>query len=369
MEDRFTVGQAGTRIGAGAADLLADIPLLDAVKGGPLSLLERESERLMPLLLAARRRYGTVALRLGDRATRHWLARSRNPYSRELAAVAARVGTPGALLLNLSYEWACTSGVAADPAADPGTGGSRMLRTLDWPMNEIGRAVIVAAQDGGAGIYYTVTWPGYIGVLTAMAPGRFAIAINQPPMRRHSGALWLDWVVNRTSVWRGLSLPPSHLARAVCDTAATYAEARRQLIETPLCIPAFYTLAGAAAGEGCVIERTESRAAVHDQPAAIANHWLRLRIPGRDRGTDSRGRREQMTALLDRPAVDDFDWVRPPIMSPTTRLAVVANAAAGTLLVRGYERSAPATRTFNLAGRVPGGTAHTRPGSGPGEKA
>ncbi len=351
--------QAGTR--TEAAGRLAEIPLLDAVDGGPLSLLDRESARLAPLLLAARRRYGAVALRLGDRATRHWLARSRNPYSRELAAVAARVGTPGALLLNLSYEWACTSGTAADPAADPAAGGSRMLRTLDWPMNGIGRSVIVARQDGGAGIYYTVTWPGYIGVLTAMAPGRFAIAINQPPMRRHSGALWLDWVVNRTSVWRGLSLPPSHLARAVCDTAATYAEARRQLIETPLCIPAFYTLAGAESGEGCVIERTEARAAFHEQPAAIANHWLGLRIPGRDRGADSRGRREQMTALLDRPDVGDFTWVRPPILNATTRLAVIANSATGALLVHGYEHSAPATRIFNLADHALGETAQTRP--------
>ncbi len=357
------MAQGGIQAGASteAAGRLIDIPLLDAVAGGPLSLLDRESARLAPLLLAARRRYGAVALRLGDRATRHWLARSRNPYSRELAAVAARVGTPGALLLNLSYEWACTSGTAADPAADPVAGGSRMLRTLDWPMNGIGRAVIVARQDGGAGIYYTVTWPGYIGVLTAMAPGRFAVAINQPPMRRHSGALWLDWMVNRTSVWRGLSLPPSHLARAVCDTAATYAEARRQLIETPLCIPALYTLAGTEPGEGCVIERTEARAAVHEQPAAIANHWLGLRIPGRDRGTDSRGRREQMTALLDQPDVSDFAWVRPPILNATTRLAVVANPATDTLLVQGYEHSAPATRIFSLVDHVSGETAQTRP--------
>jgi hypothetical protein len=327
------------------AQALPDIPLIDAVAGGPLSLLRSEPQRLSALLAAARRRYGRLVLSLGDRATRQWLARSRNPYAHELAAVAAHIGLPGALLLNLSYEWACTSGVAADPEG----AGSRMLRTLDWPMEEIGRNAVVVRQDGGAGVYYTVSWPGYVGVLTAMAPGRFSIAINQPPMRRVSGACWLDWLVNRGGVWRGLGLPPSHLARSICDTAAGYAEARRRLIETPLCIPAFFILAGAGGGEGCVIERSEARAAVHPQPAAIANHWLGLSIPGHDRGTDSHGRRERMATLLHRPGVDAFDWVRPPILNATTRLAAVANAGAGELTVMGYERSRPASRIFSLA--------------------
>lgn len=337
--------QTAVAAAAGSANALPDIPLVDAVPGGPLSLLRSEPERLAALLAAARRRYGRLVLSLGDRATRQWLARSRNPYAHELAAVAAHIGLPGALLLNLSYEWACTSGVAADPKGE----GSRMLRTLDWPMEEIGRNAIVIRQDGGAGAYYAVSWPGYVGVLTAMAPGRFSIAINQPPMRRFSGACWLDWVVNRTGIWRGLGLPPSHLARAICDTATSYAEARRRLIETPLCIPAFFILAGASNDEGCIIERSEARAAVHPQPAAIANHWLGLAIPGHDRGTESYSRRERMGKLLHRTDVERFDWVRPPILNATTRLAAVANAATGELTVMGYERSAPATRIFSLA--------------------
>lgn len=338
-------------------EALCEIPLIDVTAGGPLSLLRSEPERLAALLAAARRRYGRLVLSLGDRATRQWLTRSRNPYAHELADVAAHIGLPGALLLNLSYEWACTSGVAPEPEGQ----GSRMLRTLDWPMEEIGRNAIVIRQDGGAGVYYTVSWPGYVGVLTAMAPGRFSIAINQPPMRRFSGACWLDWVMNRTGVWRGLGLPPSHLARSICDTATSYAEARRRLMETPLCIPAFFILAGANADEGCVIERSEARAAVHPQPAAIANHWLGLTIPGHDRGTDSHGRRERMKKLLHRGNVESFDWVRPPILNPTTRLAAVANAATGELAVMGYERSRPATRIFTLAEHAGRGSLRTTP--------
>ncbi len=346
------------RNASGGGGDLPEIPLFDAVPVGPLTLLRSEPERLAALLAAARRRYGRLVLSLGDRASRQWLARSRNPYAHELASVAAHIGLPGALLLNLSYEWACTSGVAADP----GGTGSRMLRTLDWPMEEIGRNAIVVRQDGGAGAYYTVSWPGYIGVLTAMAPGRFSIAINQPPMRRISGACWLDWVMNRTGVWRGLGLPPSHLARSICDTAGCYAEARRRLIETPLCIPAFFILAGASADEGCVIERSEARAAVHPQPASIANHWLGLSIPGHHRGTDSHGRRERMGKLLHRGSVDSFDWVRPPILNPTTRLAAVANAATTELTVVGYEQSRTATRVFRLADHAGRDSQQTTPG-------
>jgi hypothetical protein len=342
---------------AGRLDHLPAIPLLDVVEDGPLSLLRREPERLAALIAAARRRYGALVLRLGDRASRHWLVRSSNPYARELAVVAERIGLPGAFLLNLSYEWACTSGVSGEPGAL----GSRMLRTLDWPMNEIGRSAVVVRQKGKAGIYYSISWPGYVGVLTAMAPGRFSIAINQPPMRRYSGSCWLDWVVNRTGIWRGGGLPPSHLARAICDTAASYDEAKRRLSETPLCIPAFFVLSGVAPGEGCVIERTETRAAVHAQPVAIANHWLSLAIPGHDRGSDSRGRRDKMTTLLRRQSMEDFDWVKPPILNATTRLAAIANAASGTLMVRGYEHQAPATRIFNLAEHVGGETRQTTP--------
>lgn len=337
--------------------LLPKIPLVDVAPGGPLPLLRSQPERLEALLAAARRRYGRLVLSLGDRASRQWLTRSRNPYAHELAAVAAHIGLPGALLLNLSYEWACTSGVAADPERE----GSRMLRTLDWPMEEIGRNAVVIRQSGGAGPYYSVSWPGYVGVLTAMAPGRFSIAINQPPMRRISGACWLDWVMNRTGVWRGTGLPPSHLARSICDTAGSYAEARRRLIETPLCIPAFFILSGAHDDEGCVIERSEARAAVHPQPAAIANHWLGLSIPGHDRGTDSHGRRKRMEKLLHRSEVESFDWVRPPILNATTRLAAVANAASANLTVIGYERGAPATQIFRLSEHAGRDSRRTKP--------
>ena len=124
------------------------------------------------------------------------------------------------------------------------------------------------------------------------------------------------------------------------------------LSETPLCQPAFITLSGLAPGEGCVIERTETAARVREAPAAVANHWVDLSPPCHDRGWDSPGRLRMMEGLRER-ALDDFAWVTPPIFNPTTRLAVIANARLGTLLVQGWEADGPATTVFALSDADP----------------
>jgi hypothetical protein len=322
---------------------LGPIPFVEGRNASPLALVEELPEHLAEIMSEARRHYGGLALRLGDGLSRRWLARSQNPYRDEIAAIAGRVGRPGMVLLNLSYEWTCTSGVAGARRGK----GSRLLRTLDWQLDGLGRAVVVAGRRGPAGPYHDVTWPGFVGVATAMAPGRFSAAINQPPMRVFSPSFHLDWVLNRARVWRRSGLPPTHLLRRVFDDCHTYDEAKAALTETPLCLPAFFTLSGIGADQGCVIERLEDKARVHEAPASIANQWLDLSVPGRGRGGDNQARRDIMTSLGGH-ADDDFSWVVPPILNATTRVSVIANAADGTLVVQGWEAGAPATQVFTL---------------------
>ena len=322
---------------------LPEIPLVRLGAAGPAALIDAEPERFSAIMQAGRAHYGTGALARGDALSKRWLGRQANPYAGEIGAIAARAETPGAYLLNLSYEWTCTTSAAADPS---GT-GNRLLRTLDWPLDGLGRNVVVAETEGAAGTYLNVTWPGFAGVATAMAPGRFAAALNQPPMRRWTPSCWLDWGINRVRVWRRRALPPVHLLRRVFDECRSYAEARRMLSETPLAMPAFFTLSGLGADEGCVIERREDRADIREAPASVANHWMAVRQPGRARGIDSEGRYRLMEALRDQ-TPDDFTWVQPPILNETTRLAVIANAAAGRLKVQGWEADGPATRPFTL---------------------
>jgi len=55
-----------------------------------------------------------------------------------------------------------------------------------------------------------------------------------------------------------------------------------------------------------------------------------------------------MTALLRSPPAWSLDWLTPPILLADTRVAVMANAATGRLLVRGFERDGPATAALAL---------------------
>jgi len=326
-----------------AARGLPEIPVVDVGTGGPVALFEARRAAAAALLSTGCETYGRLAIALGDRISRRWLARAANPYLGEIDRIAATGDRPGVYTLNLSYEWFCTSGVAPDPEGR----GNRMLRTLDWSLDGLGRHAVVARFEGAAGAYYNITWPGFVGVVTAMAPGRFSAALNQAPMARKTPFLALDWAQARLDVWRGRGLPPVHLLRRVFDNCETFAEARAMLCEVPVSLPGFFTLSGVEADEGCVIERFDHRAVVHDSPIAVANHWLTPGLGGEPRGVDSYERRVLMEAALGRRHAG-FRWLRAPVLNECTRLAVIANAATGRLTVQGFEGGAPATAVRRL---------------------
>src|SRR5687768_16100231 len=107
----------------GSLTPLPAIPLIDARAGGTASAAAALPDHLEKLLAAARRHYTRPGLALGDALSCRWLRRNANPYLPEIAAIARHLGTPGAHVLNLSYEWGCTTGLVA---------GGPMLRVLDW---------------------------------------------------------------------------------------------------------------------------------------------------------------------------------------------------------------------------------------------
>jgi hypothetical protein len=118
------------------------------------------------------------------------------------------------------------------------------------------------------------------------------------------------------------------------------------LAETPICLPAIFSLAGLE--DGCVIERTENDSHVHPGPACVTNHWRSPRF----RGTARRSESEARLAAMDRLAPEggsDFAWLVPPILNPTTRLALWANPALGRLEAQGHEADGPATKQLSLS--------------------
>ncbi len=325
--------------------MLSPIPL---VTGTSRDLLAAHLPAARALVAEARRMYSAPGVRAADVVSRGWLRRVGNPYLGELDAMAALLGEPGLHLLNVSYEWGCTTGTA----------DGLLLRTLDWPFTGLGRHVAVLDTGGPAGRYLSVTWPGFAGVLTALAPGRFAAAINQAKAFHGRLSQLLAWPLDRARFLASRALPPAHLLRRVCDTARDYDEAVRMLRDTPLALPAFFTVA-APDGRGCVIEREPGRAFVHAGTLACANHWrypglqgtrprLACRIDAAARYTKgSHARHAAMLAMLGR--ADGFAWLRPPILCPDTRVACVMDVTRGRLAVVGVEGMAPSTEMLDVS--------------------
>src|SRR5207302_615514 len=200
-----------------------------------------------------------------------------------------------------------------------------LVRTLDWPFPGLGRNLQVARMQGNVGSFDNVCWPGYVGVLTASAPGRFAAAINQAPMKRrtlHPKLRPFDIGANALATWRITFIPPDHPLREVFETCGTFAEARRRLERTPIARPAIFTLAGCRPGERCVIERTEQGFASRDDATGSANDWLASKPPWearmradqlltrsfQDAAANSRTRREQLAAFTGQFG-GNFEWV------------------------------------------------------------
>jgi hypothetical protein len=329
------------------------IPLEDIRHGSPLDLLARQPERARMLALASRDMLGLASriaaplvLPLGDRASRAWLKRNANPYLPEIDAVATRVGVEGVHALNVCFEWGCTSGAVT-------TRDSVMLfRVMDWLFPRLGEALVVARQAGPAGEFFAVTWPGVSGIFQGMAPGRFAVAINQAPMRRHGGPIPVDWLKNRIETNKQSGIPPAHLLRRVFETAADYATACTMLRTAQLAVPAIFIVAGIRAGEGCVIERTETACVVRSLDEAnvcAANHFEgAFNDHGRGwlpRSDNSHDRASHAGATS---AFDGFAWFVEPIANDKTRLAMTADAATGRLALLGTDGARPVTELFVL---------------------
>ncbi|WP_421881793.1 hypothetical protein [Pacificispira sp.] len=315
------------------------IPLVDIREGGAALLCRSHRAGAERLLVAGKRKMSAPVVTLFDGRSSRWAARTDNPYRAEIAELAA--GMPrGIWFMNFCYEWGCTTAVA-----EAESGGMSMRRTLDWPFDGLGRELIVAHQTGAAGEFYNITWPGFAGLITGMAPGRFSLAINQAPLRLKRGwPVAAGWLWDRVQVGRSRALPPAHLARRVFETCTDYTAAVRMIRETPIALPALFSLAGTRPGEGCVIEHLGVETRIHAAPEAVANDWLSGDLTGHPRGKENATRRARIRDA----AASPLAWLAAPILNADTRMAAEMDAGAGTLMLRGYEKDGAATELFVL---------------------
>jgi hypothetical protein len=328
------------------------IPIIDARGKDAAFVAAQLPDQVANILDIAGHSYSMAGLRLGDALSRQWLARNATPYRTEIDALAAHLHRPGGHMLNVSYEWACTTGIGSDHEQPP-----VMLRVLDWALDGLGRNLVVIRQSGPAGEWINMGWPGFVGAITALAPGRFVAALNQPPLvasrfgtiaGRLSWRLRLacDWLAVRPAVWRSRAIPPAHLLRQVFDEAKDFDEAVERLAQTPLSASAFFAVSGAKPGEACVIERLPdaSRIRTAGTGIAVANHWAAFPRKGLAYVGDSELRKAQMEQALATEA-DPFSlaWLTPPILNQMTQVAAVADAASGRMVLQGWERTGAAT--------------------------
>jgi hypothetical protein len=333
------------------------IPFVDVRQGGPMAHVKARiatAHALRDACLSPVPNWGRNVLRPIDYLAGNWLKKSASLYREELESIAEYLGFPGAMTLNLSYLFACTTAADIDSCGRP-----LIRRSLDWPFHGLGRCVEIAWQSGPAGNYHNVTWPGSVGVLSAMAPGRFAAVINAAPMERRTEVSWglpYDLALNiRKALTRAGDWPPDHLLRYVFENCADFEQAIEVLSQEPLARSALFTITGVNADEIAVVERTESKARVIRGPVTVANDWQKPEMGWKARmGHENNVARRQ--AMLDVENINEpFSWAKPPVLNKLTRLAVEMSAADdGILHARGYESGSlfkmavPATLDFSL---------------------
>jgi len=330
------------------------IPVIDLRNSDPVTLLSEYKERAEGLIASSRESYGIIGkaltyplLPVTDALVRKWLQKSNNPFYQEIRQFAAILKQSGVYTLNLSYEFGCTTGVFRT------TQGLTLLRVLDWPLPELGKNVMLLHQKGEAGDYQNASWAGLSGTFNAQAKGRFSAAINLAPMRRHYTNILLDYLYNRYLMFQSSHIPPAHLLRQVFETAKDYDQAKQMLVETPLCVPVIFTLCGIKANEGCVIERLETQAVIHEisekNSVMTANHFQShfngTGLGWMPRPIDSAGRMSCMQNLEAALISDsDMDWFIAPIANERTCLVFVSNPESGRLMLQGFNGVTPTTQ-------------------------
>jgi acid ceramidase len=254
----------------------------------------------------------------------------------EIAGVARATGISDehAIAANVYYDalkhiWGCTAFAVDTPE------GPLHARNLDWHTVDRALARHTAILDfhrGGTTRFRAVGWPGFIGVLSGVAPGRFAITLNAvlsfdrpPPEGRLVGLVLRD----------------------VLERAASYGEAVEELCSQPLASDALLLVSGVHHGERTVIERTPLRAARRlpqdDGVMVVTNDYRALAVDGAtgrsDLAATACARFDRAAAHLATHRGLDADACLALLSDPGVRMAItvqqmVFQAATGLCRVR-----------------------------------
>jgi predicted choloylglycine hydrolase len=176
-------------------------------------------------------------------------------YVAEMRGVARAIGAPEeeVALANLYYDAikvVLSGGIGCTAFAVDADAGPLHARNLDWTTAEgrlASETIIFNFRRGGSEpLYRTVGWPGFIGCLSGVAMGRFAVTLNavisnDPPE---------------------LAPPITFVLRRALETCKTFDEATAMLRDARVASDSLLLVSGPNAGQMAVIERAPTRAAV-----------------------------------------------------------------------------------------------------------
>lgn len=167
---------------------------------------------------------------------------------------------------NLLYELSSVGDLCTSVAFHTPRHGMVHARNLDWPLPAIKKSTILVDFETDEGPYTAVTMPGYVGVLSGVAPGRFSATINAH--------------INYTEEvqWPNLTgWPASFALRWVFENCATYDAAVADLLATEVVSDFYVQVVGTQKGEAAIVRMC--RDAPNELieygrgPLGIANHW------------------------------------------------------------------------------------------------
>ena len=318
------------------------VPLIDVGEDGFDRVAQAYPKRLRALHDLASRKLTAKGLGFAENLCRKWASKAQVPYRLELDGVSQALnGEPGTYVINLGFEMACTTAYCPDEE-----GGQRLLHTMDWKLDNLGRMMVAARRHAPAGLWVNITWPGYIGCLQGVAPGRFAAAINHAPING-KGPGFLAWPMSKMKWYGQKGIPPALLLRKVFDECESFDEAVEMIEKTPICYPAIFSLLGVEDGEFSIIERTETAKSTQKRAPAVTNHWLNKEFGGTVTAYQSEERLVAMKSRINA-GVSGDEWLVHPVLNTETRLAVDLNPATGRMRVRGYQGVQPVTSLLDI---------------------
>ncbi len=182
--------------------------------------------------------------------------RTRGRFQADFRAVAARLDASwrDVVLAAVSYDLTIAA-FGCSTLALATADGPVLARNLDWwPEALLARTSLrVVGRSGGRARIITAGWPGSIGVVTGLAPGRFAVAINavSAPDERA----------------RATGYPVLLFLARVLEDAPDFDAALRLMTQTRLAASCLLTLVGVENHQRVVVERTSTRHALRRPPS------------------------------------------------------------------------------------------------------